>query len=177
MIRRFPVIFDAYTSALDRLRDVCVAVLSEEVIFSYPDPAEAPRPTEQYTSITALQDIGIGQPGFHSRALSTTSPLPSTPDVRQIVHQPRETLARVTCFGAQAFDRAILISMMYNSSTARSLWVDVALQCSTQVRDSTRMIGSHWEPVAYVDFRVRYIAQVSADIYSIQSTTCPVTVS
>lgn len=177
MIRRFPIIFDGFTSAVDRLRNVVVALLGETVIYAFPDPAEALRPNEQYTSLQTLQDIGIGQPQYTARALSVTSPLPSTPDVRKIVHQLRETLVRATMFGPEAMDRAIRLSLGYTSSAAKALWVDCALQQKSQVKDSTRLVGNHWEPVAHVDFVVRYVAQLSDDIYSIQTTVCPVTVT
>ena len=171
----FPILLDGYTLPLERLRAVVEALLREPCIFAHPDPAESPRPDGKYSALDLLSDLGVGHPGIVPRALYTGS-LPARPDVRHTTWQTRESLARVTCYRDQAFDRAALLSFHYLSPAARALCPDVALLCASQVKQSPRMLGAHWESAAFVDFRIRYMAQADEDVYSIQTTICPTTV-
>lgn len=162
---------DPRTYLLPILADIFPA---ETAILEYPDIPEALRPDLPYIGIRMLSDVGQGEP-LH-RAIDIGPAVGPVEDVQLEESQLRDALVRVFFYGADAISRAVQLSVAYGAPLRRSaLWGEQTFVPRGNVVDATRTLGSHHEPVAYIDFGISYRATFSQDVFSIQTLTLDVT--
>jgi hypothetical protein len=142
---------------------------TETVILEYQVSPDADRPAVPYTGLRLIRDVARGRPAHRNRSIGPTPPGPAK-DVRVAYSQLRSAIVRVTCYGADAITRAQNCAVGYDAPLRKSAyWVDKAFACAGEIVDATRLLGQHHEPVAYVDFSVRYRHTTTQDVYSIQT--------
>ena len=159
------------TTPLCAVREILTAILSETVIYSMPEPADAARPDLPYISLRTLSDRSLATPHKNNSDLGDTG---DDPDVLSTRKQQRRALVQCTFWGASAVDRGIQVEDELGSERARSArdLREVTVAVAGAAEDVTGLLGNAWVEAAQLDLWVYYRRAHTEELYSIQEVTC-----